>query len=89
MDEAIREFQEATTLSGGNPVYLGGLGQVYALAAKRREAMGVLEELRNLSRQRYVPAGAIAEVYIGLDEGSKLSCGCTRRLRSAMGGSFT
>src|SRR5260370_21420700 len=68
MDEAIREFQEAASLSGRNPVYLGGLGQTYALVAKRREAMGVLEELKKLSKQRYVAARAIAEVYIGLDE---------------------
>jgi tetratricopeptide (TPR) repeat protein len=68
MDEAIREFQEAVSLSGRNPVYLGGLGQAYALAAKRREAMGVLEELKKQSRQRYVAARAIAEVYIGLGE---------------------
>jgi TolB-like protein/tetratricopeptide (TPR) repeat protein len=68
MEEAIREFQEAVNLSERNPVYLGDLGHAYALAAKRREAMGVLEELKKLSRQRYVPARAIAEVYIGLGE---------------------
>jgi hypothetical protein len=45
-----------------------GLGHVYAVSGKKGEARTVLNELKQLSGQEYVPAYGIALVYAGLGE---------------------
>jgi hypothetical protein len=49
----------------------GGLsvrGHVYAVTGKRSEARMVLDELKQLSTQEYVPATSMALIYAGLGE---------------------
>jgi TolB-like protein/DNA-binding winged helix-turn-helix (wHTH) protein/Tfp pilus assembly protein PilF len=58
--EAILEFEEAVRLSGGSPVYLASLAHAYGAAGKRTEARKTLDELRNVSGQRYVSAYDLA-----------------------------
>jgi tetratricopeptide (TPR) repeat protein len=69
VEEAIAEMQKAVTLSAGSAVYyLAQLGNAYALAGKRGEALRVLDELMKLSRHEYVSPTVLAIVYIGLRE---------------------
>ena len=65
-EEAIQEFQEAVDLSEGEPVW--ELGYAYAVAGNRGEAQKVLEELKKLSKWRYVSPYGIALIYAGLGE---------------------
>lgn len=44
------------------------LGHAYALAGKRAEALAILDELKEMSKQRYVPAYFLAVVYTGLND---------------------
>ena len=64
--EAITEFQKALELSDGNSNELAALGHAYALAGKRDEAMKILTELKERSKQTYVQPGWIAVIHIAL-----------------------
>ena len=67
--EAIAEMQKAVTLSGGNRgYYLGQLGNAYAVSGRRAEALRILDELMELSQQKYVSPTIFAIVYIGLGQ---------------------
>ena len=69
-DQAIAGFQKLTTLRGDTEWSnsMAGLGHVYAVSGKKAEARAVLDELKQRSRQEYVPADSIALVYAGLGE---------------------
>jgi len=68
--EAIAGFKKALPLSGGGEWTLSraGLGHVYAITGKRPEAQTVLNELKRISREEYLPPTSIALIYAGLDE---------------------
>ena len=65
--EAIAALEKARLLDV-NPSNLGYLGYVYAAAGKRVEAQKVLEELKALSKNRYVSPYSFACIYAGLNE---------------------
>jgi TolB-like protein/tetratricopeptide (TPR) repeat protein len=65
--EAIASLEKAR-LVDVNPSSLGYLGYVYAAAGKKVEAQKVLEELKELSKQRYVSPYNIACTYAGLND---------------------
>ncbi|MDQ3253857.1 MAG: hypothetical protein M3R15_08120, partial [Acidobacteriota bacterium] len=65
--EAIAALEKARLIDV-NPSILGYLGYAYAAAGKKAEAQKVLEELKELSKQRYVSAYNIACVYAGLND---------------------
>ena len=67
-DEAIQAFEKAAALSGSSPWVTGALGHCYALAGRRDEAARLLNELKELSSQRYVSAVSMALIHIGLGE---------------------
>jgi TolB-like protein/Flp pilus assembly protein TadD len=67
LEQAIIEFQKATTLDG-NPVYRAGLGHAFAVAGRRIEARRLLDELKKLSIERSVAWHEVAVIYVGLDE---------------------
>ena len=69
-DEAIAGFQKGITPRGGSEwsISMPGLGHVYAVSGKKGEARAVLDELKQLSGQEYVPAYSIALIYAGLGE---------------------
>ncbi|HEV2176575.1 MAG TPA: tetratricopeptide repeat protein, partial [Terriglobia bacterium] len=70
-DEAAAEFQRALDLSkisGGQIQSLAALGWVYGVTGKRDEAEKALEQLKELSKRRYVSACRIAQVYAGLGQ---------------------
>jgi TolB-like protein/Flp pilus assembly protein TadD len=73
--EAIAEFTKARQLSGGNSESIGSIGYVDALAGDKEKAHAVLEELKTLSSQRYIPPSNVGLVYNGLGNQSEaLSC---------------
>jgi tetratricopeptide (TPR) repeat protein len=65
-DQAIAEFRKGLELSGDNPANLARLGHAYALAGKRREALNILRQLEELSKERYVAPSVVATVHAGL-----------------------
>jgi TolB-like protein/Tfp pilus assembly protein PilF/predicted Ser/Thr protein kinase len=69
--EATAEFDKALLISPGNPGALSELGYCYALSGQRPAAQKVLDQLNELSKQKYVPAGYRAMIYIGLGEKDK------------------
>ncbi|MBV9676280.1 MAG: winged helix-turn-helix domain-containing protein [Acidobacteriaceae bacterium] len=67
-DEAIRELQEAIDLSRGNPICTSHLAYTYAVSGRRNDAMSILDDLKNGSKQHYANAANIALIYAGLNE---------------------
>jgi Flp pilus assembly protein TadD len=65
--DAITEWSKASELSS-SPVMLSCLGHAYASAGKQIEARKALGELKKLSEQRFVPAWAMAAIYVGLGD---------------------
>jgi tetratricopeptide (TPR) repeat protein len=68
LPEAISELEQAVRLSGGIPLYRALLGHAYALAGERTKALGILDELTSLSRQRYASPLDFAVVFTGLGD---------------------
>jgi TolB-like protein/Tfp pilus assembly protein PilF len=66
--EAFAEFEKAISLSARSPIMLAALGHAYAVSGKTSEARNLLQELQQLSRQRYVSPDYIAVLYAGLGE---------------------
>ena len=67
-EEAISELRKAVAVSGGNLSLMAALGHAYAVSGRRELATKILQELKQLSKQKYVPAYAIAEIHAGLGE---------------------
>lgn len=65
--EAIAEFQKAKRLDN-TPRTLAFLGCAYAASAQRDQARKVFDELKELSKQRYVPPYFAAVLCAGLGE---------------------
>lgn len=64
--DAIQEFQKAVNLTDGRASLLALLAHAYAAANKMSEAERMLEQLRRLSKQKYVPSYPIAAIYVAL-----------------------
>jgi tetratricopeptide (TPR) repeat protein len=68
-NEAIEEARKAIYLSGeGIPLFVAQLGAIYSHSGKRKEAEKVLDQLHELSKQRYVSPFYIAVIYVGLGQ---------------------
>jgi adenylate cyclase len=65
-DEAVTEFQNARTCSGGHPATIAGLGHAHAISGNRNDASEALRELNQLSNHRYVSPYWRGVVYAGL-----------------------
>ena len=66
-DEAIKENQIAYRLSD-DPGVLAFLGHAYVMSGKRAEALKTLQQMKQISQQRYVNAYAFAVVYAALGD---------------------
>jgi TolB-like protein/Tfp pilus assembly protein PilF len=66
-EEAATHYKKAIELND-DPLPLALLGHLYARTGRRHEAQGILRQLRELSKQRYVLRFNLALVHIGLDE---------------------
>jgi adenylate cyclase len=68
--EARAEFEKATTLDD-LPWYVSSLGYACAAKGDRAKAEQILQDLEQLSKQRYVSPANRAAVYLGLGEKEK------------------
>jgi TolB-like protein/Flp pilus assembly protein TadD len=66
-DAAIVECQKARALND-DPAVLGVLARAYGLSGNKVEALKILDQLKELSKQRYVGAYSFALVYLGLGD---------------------
>ena len=66
--QAIAEFTQAVNLSGGDPYYTAGLGHAYGMSGRTAEARQILSSLLEKSSHQYVPAFAVAIVYLGVQD---------------------
>ena len=64
---AINEYKKARRLND-DPMTLALLGHIYAASGQRDEAMKLLDQLNQISKQRFVYAYGFALVYAGLGE---------------------
>jgi Tfp pilus assembly protein PilF len=69
-EEAITEQKKAIASDPpeGSWGRTADLGYAYAVAGKRDEAQKILDELKELAKQRYVPPNAFAVIYMGLGD---------------------
>lgn len=63
---ALDALNDAARLSGGNSKALGLRGYIFARNGRTEEAHAVIEILKSVSRERYVPAYATALIQLGL-----------------------
>jgi eukaryotic-like serine/threonine-protein kinase len=66
--EAIAEAQKGVRLSSGLPTARGYEGYALGMAGRRAEALAILDQLEELSHQRYVPAIARVWCWLGLGD---------------------
>jgi eukaryotic-like serine/threonine-protein kinase len=66
--EGIAEFEMRLAISPDHAGALAGLGYTYALAGRKAEAQKVLDQLKSLSKQKYVPPWTLAVIHAGLEE---------------------
>jgi serine/threonine protein kinase len=68
--EGIAELEKAVAIFPGN-ISLAFLGYGYAAAGRGLEAQKVLDQLNEISKEKYVPAYHRAIIYVGLEEKDK------------------
>src|SRR5262245_8852098 len=66
-EAATEEYQKARALND-DPAVLGFLGHTYGSSGNKTEALKILEQLKELSKKRYVSAYSFALVYLGLGD---------------------
>lgn len=71
LEKAIEALNNAVRFSQGGLAFESYLGFAYAVAGKRNEALEVLASLKDLDRERYVPAYNFAIIYAGLGDANK------------------
>jgi TolB-like protein/DNA-binding winged helix-turn-helix (wHTH) protein/Flp pilus assembly protein TadD len=65
--EAITEFQKAIGFSGGNKTFTASLAYAYAVSGRTNDALNILKDLNEPSKDGFSNASEIALVYIGLN----------------------
>jgi len=66
-EKAIEMIQTAMDLSGDR-AKIAALGRTYAIAGRKNEALKVIEELKKLSKQRYISPYCVTLIFASLDE---------------------
>jgi TolB-like protein/Flp pilus assembly protein TadD len=66
-EPAVAEYQKARALND-DPFVLGLLAHIYAASGNKTEALKILDQLKELSKERYVAAYSFALVYLGLGD---------------------
>ena len=66
--EAIAALERCVVRSGRDPLLLASLASVYGLTGRKREAVKLIDELKEISRQHHNSASLFADAYIGLGE---------------------
>jgi pentatricopeptide repeat protein len=66
--DAIPVLEKAASISNRSPGVIGVLIRAYAHAGRRKDALRVLDELKQRRQKGYVPAGAFVNAYLGLGD---------------------
>jgi tetratricopeptide (TPR) repeat protein len=66
--EAIAEMKHAIELAGDESTWTVDLAYIYAMAGQRDKTTKILNELKQASKHRFVPATDFVLVYIGLGD---------------------
>jgi tetratricopeptide (TPR) repeat protein len=69
--QAIAAFQTAAVSSGRDSTYVAELAHACAVAGKQREAGKLIQELKQISKKKYVSPYTIAAVFAGLGNRSE------------------
>ncbi|MGA8872185.1 MAG: tetratricopeptide repeat protein [Candidatus Acidiferrales bacterium] len=67
-EDAIPVLEKAVAMSNRSPGPIGILVRAYAHAGRRNDALRLLTELKRRRNTGYVPAAALVNAYLGLDE---------------------
>jgi TolB-like protein/Tfp pilus assembly protein PilF len=68
-EEALEEIEKEKAISAGQDQRAEGfIGTIYALLGKRDKAQKILNDLRERSRQEYIPQCLVAIIYVALGE---------------------
>ncbi len=67
-EESVAALRKSADVSGGFPLVLGWLGLALGLGGHSEEARTVLERLRAIAKQSYVPPTSFAWTHLGLGE---------------------
>jgi TolB-like protein/DNA-binding winged helix-turn-helix (wHTH) protein/Tfp pilus assembly protein PilF len=67
-DDAVEVFEGINRLTEGSPPTLAALGYACAVAGRRDEAVALLERLKGIATQRFVPSYYMAGIYLGLGD---------------------
>ena len=70
--EVISAEEKAVALSEGSPYFMGFLGYAYAMSGQKDKARRTLNQLENLSKEKYVSNYSKAMIYLGLGEKARL-----------------
>ncbi len=65
---AVAELEKTKLIEGASTEVLSALGYAYAMSGKNDQAQKIIIELKNQSKQSYVPPYNIATIYAGLGE---------------------
>jgi len=71
LEEAIAEFEGASSLAGGGSIYEASLAHALGLAGRRAEAAKVLEDFRKMGQRGFVSSYDLAIAIIGLGDKDK------------------
>lgn len=69
-DQAVVELKKAIALDKA-PGRVGTLGEIYARSGRVPESLGVVRELKQMSKQHYVSPALIAVIYARLGDGNQ------------------
>jgi serine/threonine-protein kinase len=70
-ESAITAGQKAVTLSGGSPLMRAALAHTYGKAGRTQDALQVLDELKELAKDKYVVPHFLAGIHIGLGQNDR------------------
>jgi serine/threonine protein kinase/Flp pilus assembly protein TadD len=71
IQKAIEIFEKGTEFPTVNACVLGGLGLAYSISGREKDARKILDQLNELSKEKYVDPYFIAYVYMGLGDRDK------------------
>jgi TolB-like protein/DNA-binding winged helix-turn-helix (wHTH) protein/Tfp pilus assembly protein PilF len=71
LEEAIAEFEKASSVAGGGSMYAASLAHALGLAGRRAEALKVLEDLSNRAERGFVSSYDLAIARLGLGDKDK------------------
>jgi serine/threonine protein kinase len=71
LQKAMEIFEKGTKFPAVNAIVSGGLGLTYALAGREEDAHRILNELNELSKEKYIDFYPFAYIYMGLGDKEK------------------